>query len=162
MIAGIVAVEKNQGIGFEGNMPWPHLKGDMKSFVRLTTDTIVIMGSTTFKRLKNPLPNRINVVISSMLKLGAHFTFDDPVFAIKDLQERYPKKDIFIIGGQALYDSVIDLVDTYYVTEIDENYTCDKFFNLTYVKENYKQVSVLEQVDITENTPAYTIYEYKK
>ena len=162
MIAGIVAVEKNQGIGFEGQMPWPHLNGDMKSFVRLTTDTIVIMGSTTFKGLKSPLPNRINVVISSTLRIGAHFTFTDPADAIKDLQERYPNKDIFIIGGQALYDSVKDLIDVYYVTNIDASYPCDKFFDLNYVKEQYTIVEELEHIDAEESTPSYTIYEYRK
>ena len=54
MIAGIVAVEQSQGIGYNGQMPWPHLTGDMKSFVRITTDKIVIMGSTTWKGLGKP------------------------------------------------------------------------------------------------------------
>lgn len=162
MIAGIVAVENSQGIGFENQMPWPHLKGDMKSFVRLTSNNVVIMGSTTFKRLKNPLPNRINVVISSKLQSGAHITYTSPIDAISDLKERYSTKDIFIIGGQALYDSVKDLIEVYYVTEIDSTYNCDKFFNLSYVKENYPKVNELESFDATETTPSYTIYEYKK
>lgn len=162
MIAGIVAVENSQGIGFENQMPWPHLKGDMKSFVRLTTDTVVIMGSNTFKSLKSPLPNRINAVISSTLRLGAHFTYTDPVEAINDLKERFSKKDIFIIGGQAVYDSVKDLIDVYYVTKINADYTCDKFFNLSYVEENYPIVTELETFESTETTPSYTIYEYKK
>lgn len=162
MIAGIVAVEQSQGIGYNGQMPWPHLKGDMKSFVRITTDKIVIMGSTTWKGLGKPLPNRINVVISSKLQIDAHFTFTDPVEAIKDLQERYPNKDIVIIGGQALYDSVKDLISVYYVTEIDADYECDKFFNLTYVKDHYPIVEELEFVEATEKTPSYTIKEYKK
>ena len=162
MIAGVVAVERNQGIGFEGQMPWSHLKGDMKSFVRLTTDKIVVMGSTTWKGLGKQLPNRINVVISSELHPGAHLTFTDPVEAITELQERYANKDIFIIGGQQLYDSVKDLISVYYVTEIDAAYTCDKFFNLTYVEDHYPLVEEIEHFEATDTTPAYTIKEYRK
>ena len=162
MIAGIVAVERNQGIGFDGQMPWPHLKGDMQSFVRLTTNTIVVMGSTTWKGLGKQLPNRINVVISSTLQPGAHLTFTDPVEAITELQERYAGKDIFVIGGQKLYDSVKDLIEVYYVTEIDANYTCDKVFDLKYVEENYPLVEDLEYIEATDTTPAYTIKEYTK
>lgn len=162
MIAGIVAVERNQGIGFEGQMPWPHLKGDMKSFVRLTTDNIVVMGSTTWKGLGKQLPNRINVVISSQLQPGAHLTFTDPREAITELQERYAGKDIYIIGGQKLYDSVKDLISVYYVTEIDADYTCDKVFDLTYVRDHYPLVEELEHIAATDTTPAYTINEYTK
>lgn len=162
MIAGIVAVEKSQGIGFNGQMPWPHLKNDMRSFVKLTTDTIVIMGATTWIGLGKQLPNRINVVISSTLHPGAHFTFTDPVEAIKELQERYTNKDIFIIGGQQVYDSVKELINVYYITEIDAAYTCDKFFDLTYVEDNYPLVEELETVAASEKSPAYIIKEYRK
>ena len=65
MINCLVAVERNQGIGFEGQMPWPRLKGDMSWFREKTTDQIVIMGRKTWESIggKN-LPNRINIVIS--------------------------------------------------------------------------------------------------
>lgn len=162
MIAGIVAVERNQGIGFNGQMPWPHLKNDMQSFVKLTTDTIVIMGATTWTSLGQRLPNRINVVISSTLHPDAHFTFTDPVEAVTDLRERYVNKDIFIIGGQQVYDSVKELINVYYVTEIDAAYTCDKFFDLKYVEDNYPLVEELDHVKSTDKTPAYTIKEYRK
>jgi dihydrofolate reductase len=65
MINAVVAVERDQGIGFEGSMPWPHLSKDLQWFKKLTSNQIVIMGSTTWKSLGcKPLPNRINVVLS--------------------------------------------------------------------------------------------------
>lgn len=33
----IVAVAKNQGIGMNGQMPWPRIPGDMKHFADVTT-----------------------------------------------------------------------------------------------------------------------------
>jgi dihydrofolate reductase len=89
MINCIVAVERNQGIGFEGQMPWPHLKGDMAWFRKMTTNQVVIMGSTTYDSLGKSLPNRINVVISRKRVLGDH-TFDDCGAALDFCALEYP------------------------------------------------------------------------
>ena len=51
MIIGIVAVEKNHGIGFQGQMPWPKLEHDLAWFKEKTTDHIVLMGSKTWKSI---------------------------------------------------------------------------------------------------------------
>lgn len=156
MINCIVAVERNQGIGFKGQMPWPHLKSDMAWFQRMTTNQVVIMGSTTYDSLGKPLPNRINVVISRKRILGDH-TFNDTDAALGYCEVEYPDKDIFIIGGSAIYQHYIDIVDRFYVTEIDADYECDKFFDLTYVKENFTKVT--EHAIITDPVK-YTIKEY--
>lgn len=165
MIYCLVAVERNQGIGFDNSMPWLHLKGDMAWFKTKTTNQVVLMGSKTWSSLPDnfrPLPNRINVVVSSQVQPLANWTFLDPVNALKKLPTLHPDKDIYVIGGQQIYDSVKDLVDVFYVTEIDADYTCDKFFDLDFVKENYNNVNVISAFDATEKTPAYTIKEYRK
>lgn len=156
MINCIVAVERNQGIGFEGQMPWPHLKGDMAWFRKMTTNQVVIMGSTTYDSLGKPLPNRINVVISRKRMLGDH-TFDNCGAALDFCAVEYPDKEIFIIGGSAIYEQYLDIVDRFYVTEIDADYGCDKFFNLDYVQKNFTKV--IEHAKFTEPVP-YTIKEY--
>ena len=161
MIIGIVAVDKNQGIGFEGKMPWPHLDSDLQWFKDSTEHNVVIMGSVTWKSLKNPLLNRINVVVSSNLQINANITYDNPVEAVQDSVERYPDKDIYIIGGQAVYDATKHLCEKFYVTEIDALYECDKFFNLDYVKNKFTVVDELFTIDATESTPRYTVKEYK-
>ena len=161
MIIGIVAVDKNQGIGFEGKMPWPHLDSDLQWFKDSTEHNVVIMGSVTWKSLKNPLLNRINVVVSSNLQINANITYDNPVEAVQDSVERYPDKDIYIIGGQAVYDATKHLCEKFYVTEIDALYEYDKFFNLDYVKNKFTVVDELFTIDATESTPRYTVKEYK-
>jgi dihydrofolate reductase len=164
MINGIVAVEQGQGIGFNGQMPWPHLKGDMQWFKKLTTDQVVIMGSTTWKSIGcKPLPNRINVVLSRTHDYssdkGADHTFSDPDTALAFCENEYPDKEIFIIGGDAVYTTYISIIDRFYVTEIDNAYSCDKFFNLSYVKERFTKVT--EHSTFTEPVK-YTIREYNQ
>lgn len=157
MINCIVAVDKNHGIGFKGQLPWPLLKDDMAWFKKLTTDTIVIMGSATFTSIGKPLPNRINVVISKKEVTGCEYVFSSPGEAIDFCVKFYPNKEIFIIGGEAIYQQYIDIVDRFYVTEIDAEFQCDKFFDLTYVQENF--TTVKEHSSFSEPV-AYKIKEY--
>lgn len=164
MINCIVAVERNQGIGFNGQMPWPHLKGDMSWFKNQTKGHVVIMGSTTWKSIgSKPLPNRINVVISRTNDYSgpgrADHTFSDPDTALTFCQNEYLDQDIFIIGGSAIYKHYLQNIDKFYVTEINSNFECDTFFNLTYVQKNF--TTVINHA--TFNDPInYVIKEYKK
>ena len=145
MLNCLVAVEKNQGIGFEGQMPWPHLKGDMSWFRKMTTGHIVIMGSNTWKSLGyKPLPNRINVVLSQTHHYSgdnkADHTFSNSNTALAFCNNEYPDKEIFIIGGGKIYQEYFYKINKFYITEIDESYKCDTFFNLQYVQNNFTKV----------------------
>lgn len=158
MINCIVAVERGQGIGFEGQMPWPHLAGDMRWFKEKTTDQIVIMGRKTWESIgsKN-LPNRINIVISRNFIDGADRCFSDTDSALEFCTTFYPFKEIFIIGGSVVYQHYLDIIDRFYVTEIDAEYKCDTFFNMNYVRETFTKV----KEHATFNEPIkYTIKEY--
>ena len=162
MIGCVVAVEKGGGIGYNGSMPWPKLSDDMEWFKTCTYNSIVLMGSKTWESLKKPLEGRVNVVISSKLQVKANLTFSDPLEAITELQKRFPKKNIYVIGGEKIYESLKSVIDTYYVTEVDQNYTCDRFFDLDFVKNNFPIVSELIEIESTDNTPSYKIKEYIK
>lgn len=156
MINCIVAVDKSHGIGFQGHMPWPHLKGDMSWFKQITTNQVVIMGSTTYDSLGKPLSNRINVVISRKRVLGDH-TFSDCGSALDYCNLEYPDKEIFIIGGGNIYSQYLDIIDRFYVTEIDEEFQCDTFFNLEYVKKHFTKV---KECATFVDPIKYTIKEY--
>jgi dihydrofolate reductase len=162
MINCIVAIEKNQGIGFNGLMPWPHLRGDMQWFKSKTTNQVIIMGSTTWKSLNcKPLPNRINVVLSKKENYSgpgkADHTFDNPETALTFCLNEYFEKEIFIIGGSEIYNFYLPFVNKFYITEINESYNCDKFFNLAYVQTNFKNIKEVVQYNDPVN---YIIKEY--
>lgn len=160
MINCVVAVERSQGIGFQGQMPWPHLKGDMNWFKQLTTNNVIIMGSTTWKSLPKPLPNRVNVVVSrNSVYQEADHCFADINLAIETCKTQYSNKEIFIIGGQSIYDQCMNVIEKFFVTEIDVDYHCDKFFNLNFVKENFP--IVIEHIKYHDIIP-YQIKEYRK
>lgn len=158
MINCIVAVSKNQGIGFEGQMPWPRLKGDLAWFKQITTEQVVIMGRKTWNSLNNKkLPNRINVVLSKNKVENCDLCLTEPNSCIDVVKSLYPKKEIFIIGGGNIYELFKHEVDRFYITEIDHEYHCDVFFDLEYVKKYFTTVKELA----TFNDPIhYMIREY--
>ena len=70
MISAIVCVDKNWGIGYQGEL-LAKIPEDMKFFHEKTKGSAVIMGRKTYDSLpdnKRPLPNRFNHVISREVK----------------------------------------------------------------------------------------------
>ena len=69
----ILASTKNFGIGKNNDLPWPRLKNDMKLFKKITcgkNQNALIMGYNTFKSInEKPLPNRMNIVVTSKKNL---------------------------------------------------------------------------------------------
>lgn len=163
MIIGIVALDQNQGIGLNNSMPWPYLKEDLIHFKKLTENNIVLMGSNTFQSLKRPrLPNRVNAVLSKHYWATVDHIYLEITQAISSLKLLYENKDIFIIGGAQIYESTKPLIEKYYVTEIAHNYSCDRFFDYEYVKNNFTLSNVIQEISATETTPYYKILEYTK
>ena len=127
----IVALcKKNNGIGFKNKIPW-NLKEELQYFKNITTTgskNVIIMGRNTWESLpQKPLPNRINVVITSRI-------YDDSVITYTTLSEAYQAyhdyDNVMVIGGERLYQEALQHPDLnkVYVTEIYQEYECDKFF----------------------------------
>jgi dihydrofolate reductase len=125
MIAAIVAVDGNNGIGFDGEL-LERIPEDMKRFRALTEDNIVIMGRKTWDSLPSkPLPSRTNVVVSSKYCFEASvgrgrapLVYSNMDYLIPDLLEPHIK-DIFIIGGGSIYEQLLPYCDIIYMTRID-------------------------------------------
>jgi thymidylate synthase len=135
----IVAIDKNNGIGFENAIPWNEPL-DRKHFQSITTNNIVIMGRKTMESIpvKNwPLKNRISIVLTSN---PGEYAKQPNVFYVPNWQsvleftsqKQYKSKKKYIIGGSSIYDQVLKLgiVSTMIVTEIHDKYVCDKYFKV--------------------------------
>ena len=133
------------GFSKDGDIPWLNedfAKEDLRRFKEITDGNTVIMGRITyndittyakskgfFDKHKKILPNRECIVLSRNGKLEV----DDGITVKNTLRKAIdsaPKgKDIFIIGGERLYSESLSWnIDTIYVTLIDKDYKCDKFF----------------------------------
>ena len=139
IVSLIAAVDSKNGIGLNGVMPWGHIKEDMQFFRSTTTGYAVVMGRVTFESLGGkPLPNRKNIVISSNKnelsdKYDNLFYDDNFENAIsKLLLEKHSQ--IFILGGESIYKRAICYADKIYLTHINKDYNCDRFF--PYIDKN--------------------------
>lgn len=54
-----------------------------------------------------------------------------------DIIDKIKSKEIFIIGGQSIYEQSIDIADRIYVTKIDYNYDGDRYFPY-FDEDNYR------------------------
>lgn len=137
MIALIVAYsKKNRVIGANGKIPW-QIPGEKTRFKNLTTQNVVIMGRKTFEEIKNPLPNRINIVLSKTKSF-----FAENLFTVKTFDEALSlaksfKKDIFFAGGEQIYKKALPLCEKLFITEIFAEFSGDAFFPEV-KKEDYK------------------------
>ena len=118
MIIGIVAVDKNGAIGKGGQLPW-HYSADMKFFRETTTGHACVMGYKTWLTLKKPLKDRLNIVLSRQSEIGPH----DSVITVRDVSSvlavsRYLRCDLFVIGGEKVYQSLLPHIEKWIVTEV--------------------------------------------
>ena len=64
VISLIAALAVDRVIGMENAMPW-HLPADLAWFKRNTLNKPIIMGRNTFRSIGQPLPGRLNIVVSN-------------------------------------------------------------------------------------------------
>lgn len=140
----IVAMTRKGGIGYKGDIPW-HYSQDLKRFRKLTGNSPIIMGRKTWDSLpKQPLPNRLNVILTRdptrvqpvCEGMTVATSTEEAIHTVKD----YP--EAWIIGGQMIYEMFIQhpLLKTIDCTLIPDDYECDTFFSN--IPERFTQLNI--------------------
>ncbi|GAE33254.1 dihydrofolate reductase [Halalkalibacter akibai] len=126
MISFVVAMDRNQVIGKDNQLPW-HLPADLKFFKKVTTGHTIVMGRKTYESIGRPLPNRHNVILTTNANYEAEGC--EVVHQVEDvLQMVNQDEEFFIIGGTQVFSLFWDYVDRLYVTFIDHEFEGDTFF----------------------------------
>ena len=115
----IVAADENNVIGKAGQIPW-HLKTDLVRFNRLTRGSAIILGRKCFESIGKPLPDRLNVVVSSNPEYnpgGGVIVKSSLQYAVDYVNSRYIPEP-FIIGGGQIYSQCVNLVNRIYLTRV--------------------------------------------
>ena len=144
----IAATDLNGGIGLNGKLPWNN-KTDMKYFKNITCQRMnetkknaIIMGRKTFESIDcKPLPNRLNVCITSISPFSAMTVysvennknilfFNTLDTALEQLYKMTNIENIFVIGGATLYKEAINHqeCDELLINCIECSVDCDTFF----------------------------------
>lgn len=115
----------NRVIGINNTIPWK-LPEDLKYFKKLTLGKSIIMGRKTFDSIGRALPSRENIVITQQQTYQAQ-----GVKVAHSLQEAInlaENPEIFIIGGAEIYKQSLPLVETIYLTLIENLFDGDAYF----------------------------------
>ena len=126
MISLILAIGKNNEIGFENKVPWD-LPDDLKRFRDTTRGHTIIMGRKTYESIGRLLPDRKNIIITrnkSYKIEGASV-----VSSIEEaIQECEKEGEAFVIGGGEICKLALPYAEKMYLTHVDTILPADSFF----------------------------------
>lgn len=130
MISFLVAMDENNVIGYENDMPW-HLPRDLKFFKEKTIGHKIIMGRKTYESIGRPLPKRENIVLTRN-KATNDYPEEVQVIHSLDVVLKWNKmnsqEEYIIIGGGVLFEQSLDYADRLYITRICEKFPGDTYF----------------------------------
>lgn len=118
-IIGIVAVDRNGAIGKQGRLPW-HYSADLKFFKAQTIHHACVMGQRTWRSLKAPLKERLNIVLSRSPDVEQQA---ESLITLRDRQSvlslrPYLACHLFIIGGAQIFRAFQNDIERWIVTEV--------------------------------------------
>ena len=163
-LAIIVAVANNGVIGYNGDMPWGRaIKDDLKRFKELTLGHPVIMGRKTYESIPEkfrPLPDRFNIVVSRLNDFRGR-----ELLSVQSLEEAYAeaeKRDEFgfCIGGQSVYEGMLNMTQKINLTRIHESYLGDSYFPDFNFKGDWMEIN--RKDNQTENGIKYSFIDYER
>ncbi len=126
MIRFIVAIDPKRGMADDDGIPWQgKLPTDIKLFREKTKHSVVLMGYGTYVEFEEPLSDRKNLIASTRdetLRPGFEVVTNAREFLAGSVE------DVWVIGGAGLFTSTLDLADELYVTQLEREFRCTKFF----------------------------------
>ena len=160
----IVAVDSNWGIGLKNKL-LVHIPNDMKFFRAETTGKVIVMGRKTLESFPQgqPLSNRTNIVLTTNKEYRINGAI--LVHSFEELLEelkKYESEDIFIIGGDSVYEQMLPYCDIAHVTKIDHAYEADTYFPNLDEKEEWQITQESEEQTYFNLEYKFTKYEKVK
>ncbi len=125
-ISLIAAMANNRVIGIENHLPW-RLPDDLQHFKRLTLGKTIVMGRKTWESLPGLLPDRRHIVVTRNANFKANGA--EAVNTIEQAIEAVPDdEEVLVVGGANLYQQMLPLAGTMYLTLVDADINGDAFF----------------------------------
>ena len=120
------------------------------------------MGRKTYDSIGRPLPKRENLVLSKnkKLKIENAKVFNTPQEILDFYHKREEEKDLFIIGGNYIYELFIEYCDYLLITFVDKEFKGDAYFP----KIDWTEWELTNEEKKSDNQENLTYYfrDYKK
>lgn len=139
----IVAVNKNWGIGYKEKKLYDFAK-ENEYFGELTDNKVFVLGRKTFEKVYNSKApkGRINICLTSQ----KNYKKDGAIVVntLNDLFEKlcfYNTDNVFVIGGESLYNQLLPYCKYCYVTKVDADKQSDASFENLDENKNWKMIT---------------------
>lgn len=159
MISLIWAMDKNQLIGKNNELPW-HYKEDLKYFRGVIKGHAVLVGDKTHESILGYRNGKLFPDVKYYVATVDNITYPD-VTMVRDLiafLKEEKDEEIFVIGGKTIYQLALPYADRLYITHIDKEFEGNVFFpTIDYSKYNLtKEVKGIENKELS-----FCVYERK-
>lgn len=142
----IVAVDKKWGIGKNNTLLY-HIAEDMRFFRQQTMGKTVVMGRKTLESMPGgkPLKGRNNIVLGHLEPQEGVTVVNDVDALLKTLSGLNPE-DVFVIGGQSVYEQLLPYCESVLVTKIFADREADAFFPNLDLSDGFELVQAGEPI----------------
>lgn len=160
-LVAVAAVAENGVIGRDGELPWPSIPADKRQYRERIADHPVVLGRRTFDSMRDDLPGSAQVVVSRSVS-----AFDVPTaHAASGVDEALATLESFgadrayVIGGAAIYELFMPVVDRMFLSRVPGEYEGDTTFpewdrkELTLVETTPYEAFTLEEWVRTDGEP---------
>jgi dihydrofolate reductase len=128
-ISAIVAATENDVIAKNGIIPW-RLPADFAYLRKTVANKPLIMGRGTYEFIHKKWAGSLVVVISRNLnyQVAEGQKLVSSIKQALDLKEIKNADEVFIFGGQSIYEEALPYTDRIYLTRIHATLDGDRFF----------------------------------
>ena len=123
----IALADKKWGIGKSGRV-LVDIPEDKKLFREETYGKVVVMGRKTYESLPNQsaLTGRKNIVLTNNVNYKAKDAkICHSVQEVLDELKKFNTDDVYVIGGESVYEALLPYCDTAHITKVDYIYEAD-------------------------------------
>lgn len=123
MIRLIAAIDLLRGVANEQGIPWD-LPSDHAYYVNKVSKGKILMGYGTYINHKDTLHGRTEYVATSHLE-----PLRDGFERVEDIDAFFAQNSLtWVLGGSQLFESLLDKADELYITQVNGDFKCTKFF----------------------------------
>lgn len=142
IISAMVAVGENNVIGKNNDIPW-RLPNDWAYLRRITMGHSIILGRKNYESIGKPLDGRKNIILTKNKNYkaeGCHIAY-----SIKDALSKCEGEEVFILGGEEIYQQFLPYTQKLYITKIHATFEGDRYFpeiDISLWKEIYTEKGI--------------------
>ncbi len=159
-IALIAAMSENRVIGKDNKLPW-QMPADWRNFRRITNGKSFIMGRNSYEAPDRLLSTNKSIILShkEIAGLCENCIRSDNLNKAIDLLK--DESEIFILGGQSVFEQAISIANYIYLTEIHIEILGDAHFPVIEEKQWRKVKNEFHNKD-SQNPYNYSFLEFER